>query len=416
MKNLGIWLLAGAVFFLSLWIVLPGPTFFFLRLAVVAPEISPWLAIAASALLVITLVTAKQAQPRQAQPRQAQERATKTAQPALILILLIAIALSSSPLLRLPAAVAQADQSLNAAFALNQATASQRPAPPFSWQYFFKGMPRAETRHLGPIQFAAPAGQPLFLEVYQPRLPGRYPAVITIYGGSWQQGSPAASAQIGPYLAARGYVVVAIDYRHAPQYRFPAQPEDVNTALAFVGNHTTDYEIDPQRVGLLGWSAGGHLALLAGLQPAAEDLPPIRSIVDYYGPVDLLNGYNDPPVPDPVNTKQVLRTFLGGTPEQLPAAYRQASPITYADGAAGTLPPVLLIYGGRDHLVEARFGRRLYDRLQASGNTAVWVKIPWAEHAFDKIFNGVSNQMALHYIEPFLQQTLAVDYGANVGS
>ncbi|MEO1792485.1 MAG: alpha/beta hydrolase, partial [Cyanobacteria bacterium J06629_19] len=146
-----------------------------------------------------------------------------------------------------------------------------------------------------------------------------------------------------------------------------------------------------------------HLAMLTGFQGAAG----VKSIVDFYGPVDLAAGYADPPVPDPLDVRQVLRAFLGGSPSELLEAYVAASPITYVKAAeASSLPPTLLVYGGRDSIVEQKYGRFLYEQLLASGNTAVWVPIPWAEHAFDAVFNGVSNQMALHFVERFLAQTV----------
>ena len=143
--------------------------------------------------------------------------------------------------------------------------------------------------------------------------------------------------------------------------------------------------------------------MLAGFQD--KDL--VRSIVNYYGPVDLFNGYYDIPQPDPIDVREVLKAFIGGTPDEFPEAYIAASPLTYVKTASpASLPATLLIYGGRDHLVESRFGRKLYEALVGGKHVAVWVEIPWAEHAFDKVFNGVSNQMALHFIERFLAQTL----------
>ncbi len=392
MGRIVVWLAAGVTLFLSLWIVLPGPTLFFLRLAVGAPEISPLLGLVALLLLGLTLRL------------YGSFAGNKVLPPLLLIMLLAALALSSLPLLQQPEAVAQAERSM--ALAFNSSNPSAASYPPFSWLNFFRGMPLGEVRSRQHIEFASPAGEPLFLDLYQPLAPGKYPAVVTVYGGSWRQGSPAESAQMSQYLAARGYVVVAIDYRHAPQYHFPAQLEDVQRALAFVGDRADEYEIERDRIALLGWSAGAHLAMLVGLQ--AEPSIKIKSIVDYYGPIDLAAGYAEPPVPDPINSRQVLLSLMGGPPSELENAYAAASPITYVKSAeAGGLPPVLLIYGGRDHLVEARFGKRMYNALIESGNKAVWVKIPWAEHAFDKIFSGVSNQMALHFVERFLSQTLA---------
>lgn len=398
MGHISIWLLAGLTFFLSLWIVVPGPTLFWLPLAVGAPEISPLLGLISVLLLVIVL--------------------WNRFHTLLMALLLATLTLSSLPLLQQPRAVAQAEQSMAIAFAAPSRAASYAP---FNWLNFFKGIPTGQFRLQTNIPFANPDGTALALDLYQPPLPKRrYPTVVTIYGGGWRDGSPAASAAMGRFLAARGYVVVAIDYRHAPAYRFPAQLEDVQAALAFVSDRADEYQINRDAIALLGWSAGAHLAMLAGFQPnsstdisstdistASPPTPKIRSIINYYGPIDLAAGYREPPQPDPIDVKQLLAAFIGGTPSELPAAYAQASPITYVHSAtADSLPPTLLIYGGRDHIVEPRFGKQLYDALINSNNTAVWINIPWAEHAFDKVFSGVSNQMALHFIERFLEQTL----------
>ena len=84
-------------------------------------------------------------------------------------------------------------------------------------------------------------------------------------------------------------------------------------------------------------------------------------------------------------------------------AYHDASPVTYA---APRVPPTLLIYGSRDHVVEARFGRQLHERLQQVGATSVLLEIPWAEHAFDLLPNGLSGQIALYYTERFFAWAL----------
>jgi acetyl esterase/lipase len=95
----------------------------------------------------------------------------------------------------------------------------------------------------------------------------------------------------------------------------------------------------------------------------------------------------------------VLETYLGGTPDQLPDAYRAASPITYV---SAQVPPTLLLYGSRDHIVEARFGRVLHDRLREVGVTSFLVELPWSEHAFDIIPSGLGGQVSLYYIERYL--------------
>lgn len=403
------WLAIGSLLFLSLWIVLPAPNFFLLPLAVGAPAVSPLLGGLGVIALLLTLWL------------------IESPPHTVVAILLIIVALNSLPLLQQPQAVAAAERSMVQAFPdshkdnlskIKLFESQSTPIPAFSIFNFFRGIPQSEVRHQAKIPFASPAGETLFLDVYQPQLPGRYPAVMMVYGGGWRTGNSSENEALGRFLAGRGYVVIAADYRHTPQHKFPDQLEDVAAALAFVRDHTDKYEIIPDRIALLGWSAGAQLAMLTGCQAPATLLPKtlsestaelvsVQAIVSYYGPVDLANGYRNPPRPDPLNVRQVLAAYLGGSPDEQPTTYAEASPITYVKSAApSTLPPILLIHGGRDHIVEVKYGNYLYNQILRSRNTAVWVKIPWAEHAFDKVFNGVGNQMALHFLERFLAQTL----------
>ncbi|MEM6452790.1 MAG: alpha/beta hydrolase [Cyanobacteria bacterium P01_D01_bin.105] len=386
-----LWLVAVVLLFLSLWIVLPPPTFFWLQLAVGAPEVSPWLGFVGAIALALSFLLPHKHKRSWFRP--------------LVIVLLASLMLSSLPLLQQPSAVRQANQSMAMAFGDESVAIDPQFSTyaPFNGLNFIRGFPQQQVRHIDPVQFAAPDGEALHLEVYQPPMSGQYPAVVMLYGGGWSRGDSSANEEFGRFLAARGYVVVALEYRLTPEYVFPAQLRDVEAGLAFVRDRADEYDIDADRIALVGWSAGAHLAMLTGFQGAAG----VKSIVDFYGPVDLAAGYADPPVPDPLDVRQVLRAFLGGSPSELPEAYVAASPITYVKAAeASSLPPTLLVYGGRDSIVEQKYGRFLYEQLLASGNTAVWVPIPWAEHAFDAVFNGVSNQMALHFVERFLAQTV----------
>jgi len=194
--------------------------------------------------------------------------------------------------------------------------------------------------------------------------------------------------------------VFAIDYRHAPRWQWPAQIEDVRAALGWIRAHGGEYDADLSRLALLGRSAGAHLAMLAAYEPGA---PPVAAVVSYYGPVDLADGYRNPPRPDPLDVRSIEEALLGGTPDQVPERYREASPITYV---SRRLPPSLLIYGSRDHIVLPRYGAMLDDRLRATGATSVFMEIPWAEHAFDAVPYGPSGQLSLYYTEQFLAWAL----------
>jgi acetyl esterase/lipase len=274
-----------------------------------------------------------------------------------------------------------------------------RPAP-LVLTDLFRGLDAGDARVTRDVPFAAPHGIRLTLDVYQPSAAGPHPCVVQIYGGAWQRGEPGDNAKFATYLAAHGSVVFAIDYRHAPEFPWPAQIEDVRAALAWIRGHAGDYDADASRLALLGRSAGAHLAMIAAYEAAAA---PVRAVVSYYGPVDLNDGYRNPPSPDPLDVRAIEEALLGGTPDQMPDRYREASPISYV---TRRLPPSLLIYGGRDHVVLPMFGARLDERLRAQGATSVYLEIPWAEHAFDAVPNGPSGQLSLYYTEQFLAWAL----------
>lgn len=382
-------LLSGSVLFLSAWIIIPAPTFFLLPLGVGAPEVSPWL-VGLNALATLLALKGR----------------TSWLRRVALGFGIAGLMISLIPLCQLPATNQRAATAIVQALGDNylakipKSVQAQMRSQPFVLADVFRGIPTLPVRYISGIPFAAPSGVPLTLDVYRPPQVGKYPAIVVLNGGAWQRGNPSENADFNRYMAARGYVVWAIAYRHAPRYRFPAQIEDVQTALAFIGQHASEYETDLERIALLGRSAGAHLAMLAAYRPNA---PRIRAVVNYYGPVDLTEGYNDLPHPDPINARAVLKAFLGGSPDELPQLYRQASPISYV---TRPLPPSLLVYGGRDHIVQAKFGRTLSERLRAVGSRAIFLEIPWAEHAFDAVFNGVSNQLALYYTERFLAWTL----------
>ncbi|NJR38831.1 MAG: alpha/beta hydrolase [Leptolyngbyaceae cyanobacterium CSU_1_4] len=375
--------LAGIGLFLSAWIVLPPPNFFLLRLAVGAPEISPVLMMINAIALLLLLIT----------------YSTSPLKSIALICATVGLILSALPLIQIPHTVQHAN------LALEQIGASQIAAPrlrsqPFVLLDVFRGIAKPVTRRVETIQFAQPKGVPLSLNLYRPLQRGKYPAIVVIHGGGWQNGSPNDNADFSQYMAAQGYSVVSIDYRLAPQYQFPAQLEDVRTAIAYIQEHADELEVDVNRMALMGRSAGAHLAMLAAYEP---DAPPLRAVVNYYGPVNLTTGYQDPPNPDPIGSRGLLRDFLGGTPADLPERYKQASPWNYVNHA---VPPSLLIYGQRDHVVQSKFGRKLYEQLQNTRNQAIFIEIPWAEHAFDAIFQGVSSQVSLYYTERFLAWAL----------
>jgi acetyl esterase/lipase len=392
-KILGFFLLLGL--FLSIWIIVPAPIFSLLPLSVGAPEISPGLMIL-NALVSISCWI--------------KFRIGDYKQPRLFVFALclssLALVLSASPLLQFSSAQQQAESSIESSLGqdylqdLPLSITTKMRSQPLIFSDIWGGISSPKVRIDRNIPFANPDGVPLYLNIYRPAQVGKHPAIVSIYGGAWQHGNPDSDDNFNRYIAAQGYVVWAISYRHAPTYRFPTQSEDVRSALTFIKQHAIENETDLSRVALIGRSAGAQLALLAAYQNPPF---PIRCVVNYYGPVNLTAGYDDVPTPDPIESRRTLRLFLGGTPTDVPDLYRKASPI---DAVKPALPASLLIYGGKDHVIQAKYGNYLAQKLRSQGNRAVFIEIPWADHAFDAVFSGLSNQLALYYTERFLAGSL----------
>lgn len=205
-------LLATLTLFLSLWIVVPAPILTLLPLGVGAPEISPWLVLLSLGSIALS-----------------QTRKVRWA----IGLGAIALVLSLMPLVQLSGAIDRAQSSFVQVFETAPAPSALKMIASV-----FGGVPIPPVRQMAEIEFAKPDGVPLHLVVYRPAEEGIYPAIVTIYGGAWRSGSPTDNAEFNRYMSAKGYVVWAIDYRHAPQFRFPVQLEDVKTALQFVRDST----------------------------------------------------------------------------------------------------------------------------------------------------------------------------------
>jgi acetyl esterase/lipase len=121
--------------------------------------------------------------------------------------------------------------------------------------------------------------------------------------------------------------------------------------------------------------------------------------VAYYAPTDLRDDYVNPPVPDLIDARTVLSNFLGGSPDQLPEQYANATPQHWLDRP---VPPTLLVHGEADQVVLPHNADMLADPLRAAGDKVVTVSIPWAGHGFDALFQGLGSQLALYYWERFM--------------
>ena len=271
----------------------------------------------------------------------------------------------------------------------------------FSLLAVVSGLPTNPAVQERTIPYVAPDGERLSLRLYSLTPRQARPTVVVLYGGAWSGGAPTQCENVSRALASRGYTIAAIDYRHAPASRFPAQFDDVNHALMMLRDSSESWGIDYRRMAILGRSSGGHLAELAAFTP--NDFG-VKAVIALYAPFDLSAGYTDLPSPDPLDVRLALRSLLGGTPSQQPRRYRAASPSALIRPG---LPPTLLLFGGRDHIVKPVFNRQAASALRAARVPVISVELPWAEHGFDMAPTGLGAQLAFNVIAEFLDRELA---------
>ena len=372
---------------LAMWVVVPAPSMVLLAFGVAVPELSPVLLVAALGVGGL-LAIAGSGTPRLVGCAGA----------------LAAAALLAVPLMQLPGTVRRFDEAMAAAGIVDpDAGRGRRRSTPFSVGDLVFGLDVGESQISRGVTVASDDGETLTVDIYRPsRMSSQlFPILVQIYGGGWQRGDPSDDTRFAQYFASRGYAVFAIDYRHAPRWQWPTQLDDVRTALAWIAAHATDYGADPKRAIFIGRSAGAQLALMAAY--TTSEIPAL-AVVDFYGPTNLTDGWRVPPSPDPLPVRPTLEAFLGGTPADTPGHYQDASPVTHV---TPSVPPTLLLYGARDHIVEARFGRELHERLREAGVISVLLELPWAEHGFDLAPRGLGLQVSLYYVERFLGWALS---------
>ncbi len=234
----------------------------------------------------------------------------------------------------------------------------------------------------------------LTLDFYPATTTGNRPCVIVVHGGSWAGGDSQQLPELNSELAKEGFHVASINYRLAPQHLFPAPFEDLQESLSFLRSNATDLQIDTSNFVLLGRSAGGQIVLTAAytLKNTA-----IKGVVSFYGPADMLWGYNHPTNPLVLNSRKVMADYLGGSYKEVPAQYVNSS----ATETWQIHPvPSLLIHGKNDPLVSHVHAERLSSKL--SGINHYELYLPWATHGFDWTLNGPGGQLSTFAVMQFL--------------
>ncbi|MHC4393695.1 MAG: alpha/beta hydrolase fold domain-containing protein [Planctomycetota bacterium] len=235
------------------------------------------------------------------------------------------------------------------------------------------------------LVYAQPDGVTLHLDAYTPKNQAApMPAVVLIHGGSWRGGSKRQVKEHATRLAKAGIAAFAIQYRLAPQHKWPAQIHDCKAAVRWVRSQARRRQLDPQRIGAFGYSAGGHLATLLALTGPQHGLDEPGANLNVSAGVQAVVAGGAPCdftwMPRRID---VLGYWLGGSRRKNPDAYRNASPLTYVSAErAETTPPLLFFHGKWDIVVNPLMGpRKTVSRLRRAGVDATIQWIPGAGHA-----------------------------------
>ena len=201
------------------------------------------------------------------------------------------------------------------------------------------------------------------------------PAVMLIHGGAWRYGSKDDYTDAAERLARAGFVAATINYRLVPGGTYPAAVQDCVCALSFLRANADAYGIDPDRIAVMGYSAGGHLSSLLGVAGNHEAHAPDCEWGATGLPAAVIpGGTNHDMRLGPGN--DLVSDFMGGDEEDIPELYQQASPIAHV---RKDLPPYLVIHGAHD-VVDIDGAYAMVDALRAAGNDAALLELEGAGH------------------------------------
>lgn len=238
------------------------------------------------------------------------------------------------------------------------------------------------------VTYCTMGGVPLKVDIYYPETASiPWPLVMYVHGGGWQAGDKKEGAGFRDLfgMQKQGFLAVTVNYRLAPKDKFPAQIQDVKCAIRYFRAHAAEYNLNPDKIGVWGGSAGGHLVSLLGTTDSSagwevgeylDQSSRVQAVVDMFGPSDLTREFAGAGI-------QIQRDVFGATSDTDPVL-AVASPVTYISADD---PPFLILQGDADNLVPLEQSQILFDKLQAAGVPSELVIVQHAGHGFRQIGN-----------------------------
>lgn len=248
------------------------------------------------------------------------------------------------------------------------------------------------------IVYSTVADRELLLDALVPRGDGLHPAVLVVHGGAWRSGDRKQLRGYANALAKRGFVCFAIDYRLAPKDKFPAQIDDCREAVKWIRANSAAYNVDPSKLGAIGYSAGGHLVCLLGTTGEAPSEKNghvdtrIQAVAAGGAPTDFRAFPDD---------GKWAEYWMGGDLKTQPKRFRDASATAFVDKDD---PPVFFFNGTDDKLVPIEWSKSCHEALKTCGVKTEMHSIEGAGH-----LAAAMNPAALEKAYSFLQSELQID-------
>jgi acetyl esterase/lipase len=256
------------------------------------------------------------------------------------------------------------------------------------------------------VVYGTGGGRELRCDLYRPpsSAPARRAAVVLVHGGSWRGGDRTQLRRYGWRLGRAGYVCVAIEYRLIPETYFPGFLHDVKAAIRWARANASELDVDPQRIGIHGNSAGGHLALLAAGTPDADDLEgnggnegvssAVQACVSVYGPSVFH-------VDEPLRGSRPVTRIVESADADVA---RTASPLSWVTPG---FPPTMLLHGKADALVPVAASEVMHEALTEAGVPSELHLYPDQPHGFDAdpAFARQNGSLVAFFLDRYLGQS-----------
>lgn len=258
------------------------------------------------------------------------------------------------------------------------------------------------------IEFANVDGLSLKLDLHRPNAE-KPPLIVYVHGGAWRTGSREDVPIAG--LLEHGFAIASVDYRLSTQARFPAQIHDIKAAIRFLRAKADELHINTSRIAIIGSSAGGHLAALAGLTNDHEGLEGkvgdhldqssrVDVIVSFYGASNLQSilaqstefglGVRIP----------ALKLLLGDLPEKEPALAKLASPVAHLDAKD---PPLLMIHGDADPQMPPAQSEELHKACEAAKISSRLIILPGGKHGGPGFYDEDRQRVVADFLSSHLR-------------